>query len=95
MSSFFDEFDYLNIDDLIIQQSSFKKIIEDGVVTESELTEQSSRVKLLLKDIEQTASPVLIEKFRQLLAEMSVLIAARDILENKSSLVYTIKNQPK
>ena len=87
MNSFFDEFDYLNIDDLILQQPSFRKIMEDGVVTESELNEQSSRVKQLLKDIEHSSTPDLIEKIRHLLAEMSVLIASRDMFENKRSIV--------
>ena len=39
MNTFFDESGGLNIDDLILQQPSFKKIMEDGIVTEEELAE--------------------------------------------------------
>lgn len=79
MNTFFDNNDMLNIDELIIEQPSFIKIMEDGVVTEEELQEQSHRVVSILKDIEQTASPEIIEKVRNLLAEMSVLVAIRQI----------------
>ena len=53
--------------------------MEDGVVTEEELQEQSKRVESILKDIEQTASPETIEKVRHLLAEVSVLVAINQI----------------
>lgn len=69
----------LNIDELIVEQPSFIKIMEDGVVTEEELQEQSQRVESLLKDIEQSASPEIIEKVRYLLAEISVLVAIKHL----------------
>lgn len=75
MNTFFDESGSLNIDDLIIQQPSFKKIMEDGVVTEEELAEQKERVIILLKKIEQGFTPEQIDKVRELLAEVSVLVA--------------------
>ena len=37
MNTFFEEEGILNIDDLIMEQPSFQKIIEDGIVTEEEL----------------------------------------------------------
>lgn len=79
MNTFFDNNGMLNIDELIAEQPSFIKIMEDGVVTEDELQEQSKRVESILKDIEQTASPEIIEKVRHLLAEMSVLVAIKQI----------------
>lgn len=69
----------LNIDELIVEQPSFIKIMEDGVVTEEEIQEQSKRVEAILKDIEQTTSPEVIEKVRHLLAEVSVLVAIKQI----------------
>ena len=75
MNTFFDESGSLNIDDLIIQQPSFKIIMEDGVVTEEELAEQKERVIILLKKIEQGFTPEQIDKVRELLAEVSVLVA--------------------
>ena len=81
MNTFFDESGTLNIDDLIIQQSSFKKIMEDGVVTEEELTEQKERVIALLKKFEQNSTPEQIDQVRELLAEISVLVAVRNVFE--------------
>ena len=79
MNTFFDNNGMLNIDELIVEQPSFIKIMEDDVVTEAELQEQSKRVESILKDIEQTASPETIEKVRHLLAEVSVLVAINQI----------------
>ena len=81
MNTFFDEIGTLNLDELIMNQPSFKKIMEDGIVTESELTEQGQRVTNLLKQMEKTLSPEQIDQVRELLAEISVLVAARGIFE--------------
>lgn len=75
MNTFFDESGSLNIDDLILQQPSFKKIMEDGVVTEEELAEQRERVVGLLKEMEQSLPSEHIDQVRELLAEISVLVA--------------------
>lgn len=85
MNTFFDDSGCLNIDELIQCQPSFRRIMADGIVTEDELSEQSSRVTTLLKEIERTASSGLIEKIRELLAEMSVLIAARHTYEQQET----------
>ena len=78
MNTFFDESGGLNIDDLILQQPSFQKIMEDGIVTEEELLEQKERVITLLKKFEQNSTPEQIDQVRELLAEISVLIAVRN-----------------
>lgn len=83
MNTFFDESGALNLDALILNQPSFKKIMEDGVVTEAELIEQGLRVTNLLKQMEQTFSPNQIDQVRELLAEISVLVAARGIFEKQ------------
>ena len=83
MNTFFDESGCLNIDNLIQNQTSFKKIMADGVVTEEELSEQSASVIALLTEIEQKASPEQIELIRRLLAEISVLIATRNIFDQQ------------
>lgn len=77
MNTFFDESGGLNIDDLILQQPSFQKIMEDGIVTEEELLEQKDRVIALLKKFEQNSTPEQIDLVRELLAEISVLVAIR------------------
>ncbi len=83
MNTFFDELGSLNIDDLILQQSSFQKIMEDGVVTEEELIEQKERVIGLLHKLEQSLSSEQIDMVRELLAEISVLVAVRNIFEKE------------
>ena len=83
MNTFFDETGSLNLDELILQQPSFQQIMADGVVTEQELQDQSARVTALLHRIEQTAFPAQIDQIRELLAEISVLVAARGIFEKQ------------
>lgn len=83
MNTFFDNCGTLNIDEIIVKQPTFLKIMEDRVVTELELQEQSTRVTNLLKEIEANASPEIIEKVRQLLAEISVLVAINKIQEQQ------------
>ena len=78
MNTFFDEYGSLNIDELILLQPSFQKIMEDGVVTEEELAEQKERVIALLKEIEQNFTSEQIDKIRELLAEIGVLITIRN-----------------
>lgn len=83
MNTFFEGEGILNIDDLVQQQPSFRKIMEDGVVSEEELKEQSARVIASLKAFEKTASPQQIDQVRELLAEISVLIAARQLFDSQ------------
>lgn len=71
----FDQYGNLNIDDLIAEQPSFQKIMADGIVTPEEIQNQSIRVKTLLQNFEQTATPGQIEQMRKILAELSVLVA--------------------
>lgn len=79
MNTFFDETGTLNIDELILQQPSFKKIMEDGIVTKEEITGQKKRVIAILKKLEQNSTPEQIDLVRELLAEISVLVAVRQI----------------
>ena len=83
MNTFFEEDGILNIDDLIMEQPSFQKIVEDGIVTEEELQQQSKRVIDSLKSFERSASPEQIDQVREILAEVSVLVAIRNIFEKE------------
>ena len=78
MNTFFDESGGLNIDDLILQQPSFLKIMEDGIVTEEEIAKQKDRVIAILKNLEQNSTSEQIDQIRELLAEISVLIAVQN-----------------
>lgn len=86
MNTFFETDSILNIDDLIIEQPSFQIIMEDGKVTEEELQQQSARVVSSLKAFEQSASPEQINQVREILAEISVLVAVRSIYEKQNPL---------
>lgn len=82
MNSLLDIYDNLNIEDLIVNQPSFKRIIEDGRITEEEITEQSSRVVAKIKELDSIANPDIKERIRELLAEMSVLVAISNLKDN-------------
>ena len=75
MNSFFDENGLLNIDEAVMERPSFRKIMDDGMVTDAELMEQSAVVTDLLHKAEKAMNEEQIALTRDLLAEMSVLYA--------------------
>ena len=79
MNSLLDKYGNLNIEDIVVNQPSFKRIIEDGIITEKEIEEQSQRVVTKIKEIEAIATPEVNSKIRELLAEMSVLVAISNL----------------
>lgn len=81
MKTLLDKYENLNIEDLVINQPSFKHIIEDGVITEEEIAEQSQRVVTKIKEIDAIAAPDVKEMVRELLTEMSVLVAISNLKE--------------
>ena len=50
----FDKEGILNIDELVAQRPTFRKLMEDQIVTDDELTNQANLVVNLLKKLEQT-----------------------------------------
>lgn len=81
---FFNQNGILNIDEAILNKESFKKIMEDGIVSEEEIKEQSEKVIGLFKDIENKFSEEQLRDIKDLLAETSVLYAVYNI--------YSIQN---
>ena len=81
---FFNQNGILNIDEAILNKESFKKIIEDGIVTEEEIKEQSEKVIGLFKDIENKFSEEQLRAIKDLLAETSVLYAVYNIYSIQS-----------
>ena len=81
---FFNQNGILNIDEAILNKESFKKIIEDGIVTEEEIKEQSEKVIGLFKDIENKFSEDQLRDIKDLLAETSVLYAVYNIYSIQS-----------
>lgn len=70
---FFDENGILDVDGLIINHPSYQKIMEDGIVTDEELAEQSDKVIALLHDIESKYSEEQVAEIKNLMAEINVL----------------------
>lgn len=81
---FFNQNGILNIDEAILNKESFKQIMEDGIVTEEEIKEQSEKVIGLFKDIENKFSEDQLRDIKDLLAETSVLYAVYNIYSIQS-----------
>ncbi|WP_018710417.1 hypothetical protein [Phocaeicola barnesiae] len=72
---FFDENGILDLDEMIAQHDSFRKIMEDGIVTDDELKEQSDKVVSILQQMEEKYSPEQLAEVKELLVESGVLYA--------------------
>jgi hypothetical protein len=72
---FFNEVGILNIDEMIVNNASFKNIMEDGVVTDDEIKAQSDKVVSMLHDMEAKYNDEQLTEIKNLLAESSVLYA--------------------
>ena len=72
---FFNEDGSLKINETIMSQPSFVKIMEDGVVTVDELEEQSRRVLSIFRKIEDTFNDEQKMLVQELLVESNVLNA--------------------
>ena len=75
MSTFFDENGILNLDETVMEMTSFKNIMADGIVTDSELAEQVQLVNDQLHEVEHACTPSQLVLIKDLLAEMGVLYA--------------------
>ena len=72
---FFNEEGILNIDEMVVNNASFKAIMEDGVITEEEIKAQSDRVVAMLHDMEAKYNEEQLAEIKNLLVESSVLFA--------------------
>ena len=70
---FFNEQGIIDIDDMVKDQPTFQKIMEDGVVTDEELYEQSERVMKQLKEAEKRFDKDDLRFIKSLFAEANVL----------------------
>lgn len=61
------------IDALVRESESFKKIMADGVVEDSEVNEQGRRVEMLLSELENSLSDEQFRHVTEFMAELSVL----------------------
>jgi len=72
---FFNEKGILNIDEMVVNNASFKNILEDGLVSEEEIKAQSDKVVAILHNMEAKYTKEQLEEIRDLLVESSVLYA--------------------
>ena len=79
MKNLVDENGFLNVEDLIMNSSSFQKIMEDSTITEEEIQTQSDLVISLLTQLESTCSEEQKELLRKLLAEVCVLVVVNGV----------------
>lgn len=84
MNTLFDENGMLNFDELVENSASYKKIMEDGIVTDYELAEQGGAVVALLKKIGEEFTYEQQQTVKELLAEISVLYTAYQYKELQS-----------
>ena len=67
------ETDVLLIDEYIVEMDSYKRIVEDGKITDTELLEQTERVVTLLRQLEEALSPEAKDLATEAFGEMAVL----------------------
>lgn len=79
MKNIVDENGFLNVEDLIMNSSSFRKMMEDNTITEEEIQTQSDLVISLLTRLESTCSEEQKELLRKLLAEVCVLVGVNGV----------------
>lgn len=65
----------LDLDSIIINNPSYQKIMEDGIVTDEEIQEQAKKIDAMLKSMKDKYTPEQFSDIQQLIADVSVLIA--------------------
>ena len=81
---FFNEQGMLNLDEAVMNQPTFKKIMEDGIVTEQEVKEQSERIISILKSMEKNYTEEQQREIKELLVETGVLFTTIQYLALQS-----------
>ncbi len=76
MQKLFDENGMLNISDIVVNHPSYKAIMEDGVVTDMELKEQTDATIASLRKLQEICNEEQQSAILDAIAEMSVLFAA-------------------
>lgn len=75
MHKLFDKEGMLNISELVINNPSFKTIMEDGIVTDEELRHQSEAAMASLRRLETMCSEEQQNAILEMLSEMGVLFS--------------------
>jgi len=81
------ETDVLLIDEYIVEMDSFKRIVQDGKISDTELLEQTLRVVTLLRKLEEALTPEAKALATEAFGEMAVLNALQALrMEAASTL---------
>ena len=81
------ETDVLLLDEYIVEMDSYRRIVEDGKISDTELLEQTLRVVTLLRQLEEALSPEAKDLATEAFGEMAVLNALQALrLQAFSSL---------
>lgn len=72
---FFNTKGLFDIDEMVVNNESFKRIMEDSVITAEEVKNQSDKVIALLHEMEAKYSEEQLAEIKNLLVEASVLYA--------------------
>ena len=65
----------LLLDEYVLERDSYRRIVEDEMITDAELAEQTQRVASLLRRLEETLSPEAKSLATEALCELAVLNA--------------------
>lgn len=87
---FFNEQGMLNLDEAVMNQPTFKKIMEDGIVTEQEIKEQSERIVSILKSMEKNYTEDNSVKLKNCLLKPVCYLQRANIMHYSH---YTFKNR--
>lgn len=72
---FFDENGWFRLDEMVVDNPTFKKIMADDRVTDEEVTEQSQRVIALYRELEQRFTPEQLALIAEAITQTGVLYA--------------------
>jgi hypothetical protein len=79
----------LLLDEYVVEMDSYRRIVEDEVITDAELVEQTKRVASLLRRLEEALSPEAKAVATEALGELAVLNALQvKRLQTTSMLPY-------
>lgn len=68
--------DILDLESIMMNNASLMKILEDGIVTEEEIKEQSEKVTTIAAKLEQECNEEQLKMIQSLIAEMNALYVA-------------------
>ncbi len=75
METLFDENGVLNIADIVTQHPAYIAIMEDGIVTDTELKDQADRTVAALRKVQQLCNPEQQKAVLEAISHISVLNA--------------------